>query len=106
MTATLKLRDENGNVYEIPALVGKKGDKGDTGATGEQGPQGNDGYTPIKGTDYFDGTNGTNGTDGTDGTNGTSAYAAALSGGYSDTEANFNADLAAIQSLASVLGAI
>lgn len=34
MTAILKLRDENGNVYEIPALVGKKGDKGDKRETG------------------------------------------------------------------------
>ena len=40
MTATLKLRDEDGNIYEIPALVGKKGDKGDTGEQGEQGIQG------------------------------------------------------------------
>ena len=37
MTAILKLRDENGNVYEIPALVGKKGDKGDTGDKGDKG---------------------------------------------------------------------
>ena len=50
MTATLKLRDENGNVYEIPALVGKKGDKGDTG---EQGPKGDDGHTPVRGIDYW-----------------------------------------------------
>ena len=43
MAAILKLRDENGNVYEVPALVGKKGDqgdKGDKGDTGERGPQG------------------------------------------------------------------
>ena len=36
--AILKIKDEQGNVIEIPAL---KGDKG------------NDGYTPIKGTDYW-----------------------------------------------------
>ena len=51
MTATLKLRDENGNVYEIPALVGKKGDKGDTGSQGEKGEQGIQGLKGDKGTD-------------------------------------------------------
>lgn len=39
--AILKIKDENGNIIEIPAL---KGDKGDNG---------NDGYTPIKGIDYW-----------------------------------------------------
>ena len=47
MTATLKLRDENGNVYEIPALVGKKGDKGDKGDTGSQGLKGDKGEQGV-----------------------------------------------------------
>ena len=36
--AILKIKDENGNIIEVPAL---KGDKGDNG------------YTPVKGTDYW-----------------------------------------------------
>ena len=36
--AILRVKDENGNIYDIPAL---KGDKGDPG------------YTPVKGEDYF-----------------------------------------------------
>ena len=40
------------------------------------------------------------------GANGQSAYAAAQAGGYTDTEANFYADLAAMQGLASALAAI
>lgn len=47
--AVLKIKDENDNFIDIPAIVGPqgpqgikgdKGDKGDTGATGPQGPQG------------------------------------------------------------------
>ena len=40
------------------------------------------------------------------GANGQSAYAAAQAGGYTDTEANFYADLAAMQGLVSALAAI
>ena len=40
------------------------------------------------------------------GVDGQSAYAAAQAGGYTDTEANFYADLAAMQGLASALAAI
>lgn len=36
--AILKIRDENGNVQEVPVI---KGDKGDAG------------YTPVKGKDYY-----------------------------------------------------
>lgn len=75
---------ENGNWYLGATDTGKpsrgdkgdKGDKGDTGATGDTGA------------------------------NGQSAYAAAQAGGYTDTEANFYADLAAMQGLASALAAI
>lgn len=72
--AILKLKDENGNVFSVPALVGPqgpqgatgdtgpqgpageagaKGDKGDKGDTGATGPAGANGYTPVKGVDYF-----------------------------------------------------
>ena len=61
------------------AFKNLKGTKGDTGL---QGPQGVTGAT------------------------GQSAYAAAQAGGYTDTEANFYADLAAMQGLASALAAI
>ena len=59
-----------------------KGDKGDTGATGAAG------------------------TNGTNGTNGKTAYASAVTGGYTDTEANFNSDLGAVQGLKTVLEAL
>ena len=61
------------------AFKNLKGTKGDTGL---QGPQGVTGAT------------------------GQSAYAAAQAGGYTDTEANFYADLAAMQGLASALAAL
>lgn len=64
---------------------GPKGDKGDTGPQGERGPKGDTGAT---------------------GATGQSAYAAAQAGGYTDTQANFYADLAAMQGLASALAAI
>ena len=61
------------------AFKNLKGDKGDTGA---QGPSGATGAA------------------------GQSAYAAAQAGGYTDTQANFYADLAAMQGLAAALAAI
>lgn len=61
------------------AFKNLKGSKGDTGA---QGPSGATGAA------------------------GQSAYAAAQAGGYTDTQANFYADLAAMQGLASALAAI
>ena len=54
-TAILRVKDENGKTYDIPALRGKDG---------------KDGYTPQKGIDYFDGLNGINGKDGTNGSDG------------------------------------
>lgn len=68
--------------------VNLKGDKGDKGDTGVQGPKGDTGPA------------------GADGAAGQSAYAAAQAGGYTDTQANFYADLAAVQGLASALAAI
>ena len=61
------------------AFKNLKGAKGDTGA---QGPSGATGAA------------------------GQSAYAAAQAGGYTDTQANFYADLAAMQGLAASLAAI
>lgn len=71
--------------FAFKNLKGEKGDKGDTGATGATGSQGPKGDT---------------------GPAGQSAYAAAQAGGYTDTQANFYADLAAMQGLASALAAI
>ena len=61
---------------EAAWLASLKGAKGDTGAQGPSGAAGQ------------------------------SAYAAAQAGGYTDTEADFYADLAAMQGLASALAAI
>ena len=71
----------------VGALKGPKGDKGDTGPQGEQGTQGPKGDT---------GPQGPNGDTGAAGADGKSAYASAQDGGYTGTEAQFNADLAAI----------
>ena len=49
---------------------------------------------------------GPKGDTGATGATGQSAYAAAQAGGYTDTEANFYADLAAMQGLAASLAAI
>lgn len=88
---------------QLAALKGPKGDtgaagpKGDTGATGAQGPKGETGAT---------GATGSQGPKGDTGPAGQSAYAAAQAGGYTDTQANFYADLAAMQGLASALAVI
>ena len=63
----------------VGALKGPQGPKGDTGPQGETGPAGSDGQ---------------------------SAYAAAQAGGYTDTQANFYADLAAIEGLSATLSSI
>ena len=75
---------------------GIKGDKGDIGPVGPAGPQGEKGDTGPQGEK---GETGTTGATGATGAAGQSAYAAAQAGGYTDTEANFYADLAAIQGL-------
>ena len=71
--------------FAFKNLKGVKGDTGSQGPQGDVGPKGDTGAT---------------------GANGQSAYAAAQVGGYTDTEANFYADLAAMQGLASALAAI
>lgn len=63
-------------------LIGLKGDTGPTGATGATGQTG------------------------ATGADGQSAYQAAQEGGYTDTEQNFYADLAAMQGLAEELEAL
>ena len=65
--------------FAFKNLKGAKGDTGSQGPQGDTGPAGSDGQ---------------------------SAYAAAQAGGYTDTQANFYADLAAMQGLASALAAI
>ena len=67
---------ENGNWYLGATDTGKpsRGEKGDTGANGPQGPKGDTGAT---------------------GANGKSAYSYAQDGGYTGTEAEFAAKLAA-----------
>ena len=71
--------------FAFKNLKGAKGDTGLQGPQGDVGPKGDTGAT---------------------GANGQSAYAAAQAGGYTDTEANFYADLAAMQELAAELAAI
>ena len=88
---------------QLAALKGEKGDKGDAGPQGpqgERGPAGADGATGIQGPA------GPKGDTGDTGPAGQSAYAAAQAGGYTDTQANFYADLAAMQGLADELAAI
>ncbi len=70
---------DNGNWYLGATDTGKpsRGEKGDTGANGPQGPKGDTGATGATGAD------------------GKSAYSYAVDGGYTGTEAEFAAKLAA-----------
>ena len=92
--------------FAFKNLKGAKGDKGDTGATGPKGDKGDTGPKGDKGDTGSQGPVGPKGDTGDTGPAGQSAYAAAQAGGYTDTQANFYADLAAIQGLASALAAI
>lgn len=79
------------------------------GATGAQGVQGIQGIQGVKGDTGLQGVKGdtgTAGTNGTNGTNGKTAYQSAVDGGYTDTEANFYADLGAVYGLKTVLEAL
>ena len=60
----------------------------------------------AKASGEFDGPAGPKGDTGATGAAGQSAYDAAKAGGYTDTQANFYADLAAMQGLADALAAI
>ena len=53
--AIMRIRDEDGNIYEIPVVKGDKGDPGYTPQKGIDYFDGADGYTPQKNVDYFDG---------------------------------------------------
>lgn len=81
-------------------LIAEADLKGDTGPQGPQGPKGDTGPQGDAGP------KGDTGPAGAAGSDGQSAYAAAQAGGYTDTQANFYADLAAMQGLASALAAI
>lgn len=69
-----------------PGAAGQQGEKGDKGDTGPQGPQGEKGDT---------GPQGEQGPQGPAGAYGKSAYQYAVEGGYTGTEAEFAAKLAA-----------
>lgn len=89
--------------------TGPKGDtgpQGETGATGPKGPKGDTGATGPQGPQGETGPQGPKGDTGATGAAGQSAYEAAQAGGYTDTQANFYADLAAMQGLAAHLAAI
>lgn len=56
MSAILRVRDENGNIIEIPAIIGQtgprgeRGPQGEPGIPGEKGPPGESGIvTPVSG---------------------------------------------------------
>ena len=85
---------------------GEKGDTGPRGPQGEQGPQGERGPAGADGAIGPQGPVGPKGDTGDTGPAGQSAYAAAQAGGYTGTQTNFYADLAAMQGLASALAAI
>lgn len=104
----------NGNWYIGSTDTGKPsrgatGAKGDTGATGPAGQRGQQGPAGTPGKDGANGETGPQGPKGDPGTPGAagqSAYAAAQSGGYTGTQANFYADLAAMHGLAAALAAM
>jgi hypothetical protein len=56
--AILRVKDAEGNIYDIPAIKGEKGDKGEDGTmvfedlTPEQ-KESLRGYTPQRGVDYW-----------------------------------------------------
>ena len=80
--------------------TGAKGKDGDPGAKGDPGEQG------IQGIQGEQGTQGVQGIQGLPGTDGKSAYQLAVDGGYTDTEAAFIADMAAMHGLAAELEAL
>lgn len=78
-----------------PGAAGQQGEKGDKGDTGPQGPQGEKGDTGATGPKGDTGDTGATGPAGPSGSNGKSAYQYAVEGGYTGTEEEFAAKLAA-----------
>ena len=74
---------------------GEKGEKGDTGSTGPTGPKGEIGPQGPQGEIGPQGPKGDTGATGATGADGKSAYSYAQDGGYTGTEAEFAAKLAA-----------
>ena len=81
--------------FTAEQLAGLKGEKGDAGSMGPQGPQG------VQGVQGPKGDTGAKGEKGDKGDTGQSAYESAVKGGYSGTETEFYADLAAVDNLAA-----
>ena len=75
--------------------TGEKGEKGDTGFTGPTGPKGDIGPQGPQGEIGPQGPKGDTGATGATGADGKSAYSYAQEGGYTGTEAEFAAKLAA-----------
>ena len=88
---------DNGNWYLGTTDTGKpsRGEKGDTGEKGEKGDTGATGPTGPKGDTGLQGPKGDTGATGATGADGKSAYSYAVDGGYTGTEAEFAAKLAA-----------
>ena len=83
-----------------PGATGATGAQGVTGATGAQGAQGVPGSMGLQG---LQGVQGIQGETGAAGADGQSAFAAAQAGGYTGTEAEFNAALSNVsQAIMSV----
>ena len=93
-------------VKGVDYFDGAKGDKGDKGDTFTYADFTPEQLASLKGEKGDKGDKGDTGANGATGAAGQSAYDAAKAGGYTDTQANFYADLAAMQGLASALEAI
>ena len=91
---TVNTKLENGEFNGPKGETGPQGPKGDTGATGATGPQGPKGDTGATGPKGETGATGATGPKGDKGADGKSAYAYAVEGGYTGTEAEFAAKLA------------
>ena len=79
---------------------GPQGEPGDKGDTGEPGPKGDPGAQGEQGPQGEPGAKGDTGDTGPKGADGKSAYASAQDGGFTGTEAAFNAALADVQNKA------
>lgn len=87
---------DNYPLTSVPGGIGPAGPVGPAGPAGLTGPMGPTGI----------GLQGPAGTNGTNGTDGASAYDQAVTGGYTGLEADFEADLAAVEGLEAALDII